>query len=394
MPPALISAMLPSEGPGVVPRAYRQLLGQPLLLRQIERLAECGVTRILIAAEGHSGALDHVIDRTRQAGLQLVMVHTPGELVEAMGDAQELFLMADGLLPDGEALAELLKLEGAFVAVIDDEGQADRYERIDLNDLWAGIARVPARVVQQCASLPEDWNVESALLRQSIQAGIPRHRVAKARLSAGQLLIVHRGQDIDTAEQAIIASAGSSEPGAQFPLVPEGLMGDVCRRLLALPDVRRWLPLLPLLLLALTFSLAILPVSALVCLAGLATVLAERLVWRLDRLDPMVSGAKWRMGAIFAGVAIAILFHCIENGRDLIVILGVAALSLMMALRLLDPSVFGGKFWVPDPTLGLILLSVGALAGGFAEIVGILIFLLLGLANFAAWEKSKRRGAG
>ena len=85
--------------------------------------------------------------------------------------ADELLVIADGLLPDPALAEKLLADRPAVLALPAEEGVDAGFERIDREYAWAGLLLVRGPAVERLADLPPDADPVAGLLRIALQAG-------------------------------------------------------------------------------------------------------------------------------------------------------------------------------------------------------------------------------
>lgn len=390
-PVALLSASLPLDPQSLALRALQPLLGEPLLLHQIEMVASAGISRVLIAAEGPSGGLARVIERARAAGLDVQAVHSPRDLSTKIGDAATLVMVGDGLFGRASLFSELVATTGPFIAIVDDDIRHAAHERVDVNHLWAGIACVPAALVHKLTDLPDDWNIESALLRQAVQSDLPRVRIADRCLDEGELRLVGDREAVIRAEHTALSWRGQGEATLAQRLVTNPLGRLLLEPLLAWGGGRAWLMHVPLGLLVACVGAAFTPWLSLVCLTGVAALIANELAAQIGQISPFGQHARWQRVSVIVGVTVTLLLLVLRDGMP-----AAAPLGLLVLAGVLPVLLAGDAFmrrWAPDPLFSLIVLSAGALSGLFTGALWVLVATALGLLNHRMLLHRPKTGA-
>lgn len=166
---ALIGAYQEDDSGGL--RALLPLAGRSLIEYQARCLAASGASPLVVLVERLPVALNDAFDRLRAEGIAVVPVSDGAEAASRFEAGSQLILLADGIAPDMGDLAKLVDDSGAaIISVPDSEAFAD-YERIDAGHRWAGLARVDASMLGATAAMLGDWDLQSTLLRRTIQAG-------------------------------------------------------------------------------------------------------------------------------------------------------------------------------------------------------------------------------
>src|SRR5206468_4889036 len=131
------------------------------------------------------------------------------DLEEAMSRFEAgsmILLIGDGVASPAALVAEVAaEPEPAVATVVDDERHA-AFERIDGESRWAGVALVDARVLGSTAAMLGDWDLQSTLLRRTLQEGALRLPVAQG----SEPLLVERAADLDDFQRKLlVASRGA-----------------------------------------------------------------------------------------------------------------------------------------------------------------------------------------
>ena len=166
---ALIGAYQEDDAGGL--RALLPLAGRTLVEYQARCLAAAGAAPLIVLVERIPPALNEAFERLRGEGISVVAVSEGDEAASRFEAGSQLLLLADGIVPDMEDLARLLdEGDSAILTVPDDEAHIG-FERIDSAHRWAGVARVDAAMLGATAALLGDWDLQSTLLRRTVQAG-------------------------------------------------------------------------------------------------------------------------------------------------------------------------------------------------------------------------------
>jgi hypothetical protein len=195
---ALIGAYEP--GPAGL-RALMPLAGMSLIEQQARRASTAGATHILLLVEEISPELVAVVARLRDDGLTVGMAEGIDVAADALAE-QRVLLIADGCLPEPRVLRDLAALPVPAVTTLADVADHERYERIDANARWAGVALVDGYRVAEAATILGSWDPVSTLLRRAVQEGAIRLAVD----DAPPLLLVDP-VSLSSAEASIVAAA-------------------------------------------------------------------------------------------------------------------------------------------------------------------------------------------
>jgi hypothetical protein len=393
---ALISATREAREPGVALRATFWLAGRTLIERQARLAAGAGASLIIILVESFPAELVQAVERLRAEGLQVVTARTAAEAAAAVAPGTRLMLVADGFVGDRAHIERLMGADRPVLLAVTDRGFDDRFERIDGEMRWAGLALVDGDLLRDAAMMPSDWDVQSTLLRRALQTGVQPLPLVDER-EAAELGIVERRQDFAELQRRILAGAASGPrnwfsryalaplerlaTGAIMasPLTPTmiGSAGAVLTgcALLAFVFDWRWLGLLPLLL--------ALP------LEGIAVRLARLRLQRLPR------NAWWRvLIPVLAGAALVALGRSLAQPHGWGMLL-MAALTVAFLIAL-QHEVQGRR--VPAemllanlPSLAIVMLPF-ALVGLWGSGLAILFAYAAGSFFWAQYHAHRKPG--
>ena len=166
---ALIGAYQEDDGGGL--RALLPLAGRTLIEYQARCLATSGAAPLVVLVERVPPALNEAFERLRAEGIAVVPVSDGAEAASRFEAGSQLLLLADGIVPDmGDLERVVEEADGAILTVPDNEAH-EEFERIDGLTRWAGVAKVDSNMLGATAAMLGDWDLQSTLLRRSIQAG-------------------------------------------------------------------------------------------------------------------------------------------------------------------------------------------------------------------------------
>jgi len=203
---ALIAAYHESGEPGHL-RATLPLAGRTVLERQVRLAAAAGAAPIIVFVERMPAALSAAIERLRRDRVPVQLVRSPEEAAEAVDAYDRVLLVADGAIAGRSQLARLANEEGAAVLTVPDGSHGELYERIDAASRWAGVAAIDGALLRETAAMLRDWDLQSTLLRRTLQAGAV-HLAAE-----GAVAILDRDSDLDQLERRIVADADEASGG-------------------------------------------------------------------------------------------------------------------------------------------------------------------------------------
>jgi hypothetical protein len=206
---ALIAAYHDSDEPGGSLRATLPLTGRTLVERQARLAAAAGASPVVLAVERVPQPLLAAVDRLRRQGLNIVLARSAEEAAEAVHPGDRLLLVGDGLLAGEGHIARLLAAPGRSILTVADSRVDDRYERIDAESRWAGLALLDGDMLKQTAAMLQDWDLQSTLLRRAVQAGA-KPLPLRGEPEDDQLIVAERSQDLAELQARIVRGAGAA----------------------------------------------------------------------------------------------------------------------------------------------------------------------------------------
>lgn len=180
---ALLFAQADPPETGARP-ALRRFAGKTVLAHQIDGAAHLGCTRILcLADDAGLSQLAALRGYAERAELQFEIVATPAEVMARVTATDELVLIADGVLPDREALMEQSASRATVFAFPAAQALPLGFERIDADHAWSGVLFARGDCIARLATLAPDCDLGSSLLRLTLQS-----RASVALLDPAMLL--------------------------------------------------------------------------------------------------------------------------------------------------------------------------------------------------------------
>jgi hypothetical protein len=198
-------------------RALLPLAGRTLLEYQARCVAAAGAAPIVVLVERVPPDLHQAIERLRDDGVAVVAVSDGAEAATRFEGGALVLLIGDGVAPPVEVLAGIVEeAEPTLATVPDDEAHA-AFERIDAQSRWGGVALVHGGTLGATAAMLGDWDLQSTLLRKTLQEGARR-----LPLTAVQepLLADSAEQLVGFERKLIVASRGTRRDWASRFVLP------------------------------------------------------------------------------------------------------------------------------------------------------------------------------
>ena len=391
---ALLSATREAREPGVPLRATFWLAGRTLIERQARLAAAAGARRIIVMVETVPGELAAAIERLRREGLDVVTARNAQEAAAALPGGGRMIMIADGFVGARTHLDRLTDADRPVLLAVTDRGFDERYERIDGDTRWAGIALIDGELLRDAALMPSEWDVQSTLLRRALQTGVKPLTLANQR-EAAELAIVERREDFTELQRRMLNSIGWASPNwvSRFLLAPierrstEAIMAsEVTPPMLGAAAVL--LTALSVLAFALEWPLlGLVPLLLAMPLEGIALRLARL---RLQRIGP---SEWWRLALpVLEGAALLTLGYTLlpRLGWGILLTAAMAILFLIALRREIGTKEVRGALLLADRHSLLIRMLPFAISDRWGTGIAVLLAYAAGSFFWAQNEAHRR----
>jgi len=211
---ALISATREAREPGVALRATFWLAGRTLVERQARLAAGAGATLIVILIETLPADLVQAVERLRAEGLEVVTARSAAEASAAVPPGYRLVLIADGFVGSRAHIERLEDAHRPALLAVTDRGFDDRFERLDGDLRWAGLALVDGDLLREAAMLPSDWDLISTLVRRALQTGVRPLPITDEREAAEIAIVEPHPRQCGGEPGQLVFALGAGASGA------------------------------------------------------------------------------------------------------------------------------------------------------------------------------------
>lgn len=213
---ALIGAYQEDDRGGL--RALFPLAGRTLLEYQVRCAAAAAAAPIVVVVERVPQAMQDAFERLRSDGIGVFPVSDVSEAVSRFEAGSSILLVGDGIVPTARLVIAIAEEPEAAVATVPDDEQHEMFERIDAESRWAGVALVDAHLLGSTAAMLGDWDLQSTLLRRSIQEGARR---LPAIDHGGEPLLAENGADLAGFQRHLVhSSRGERDDAASRYILP------------------------------------------------------------------------------------------------------------------------------------------------------------------------------
>lgn len=196
---ALIGAYLEEDEGGL--RALLPLSGRSLLEYQVRCASAAGAAPIVVVVERVPQALQDAFERLRLDGIGVFPVSDVQEAVSRFEAGATILMIGDGIAPSAELVARVAEEPEPAVITVPDDLMHAAFERIDGESRWAGVALVDAHILGSTAAMLGDWDLQSTLLRRTLQEGARRIPAAD---EGDEPLLVEQASDLDGFQRRLL----------------------------------------------------------------------------------------------------------------------------------------------------------------------------------------------
>lgn len=214
---ALIGAYQEDDSGGL--RALLPLAGRTLLEYQVRCASAAGAAPIVVIVERVPQALQDAFERLRLDSVGIFPVSDVGEAVSRFEAGTLILMIGDGVAPPAELVASIAEEPEPSVATVPDDEIHAMFERIDAESRWAGVALVDAHMLASTAAMLGDWDLQSTLLRRTLQEGARRIPVSGL---GGDPLLVESSDDLHDFQRRLLVGSRGLRPDwvSRFLLPP------------------------------------------------------------------------------------------------------------------------------------------------------------------------------
>jgi len=170
-------------------RAFRSFAGRSILSHQLDCAIDLGCESVVCLVGGLGQDVIACQHRAEAAGVRFQAIEDLRRLSGLVKADDDVFVLADGLLPAVEEAVRLLAERPVVLTFTADPALGFGFERIDGERAWAGMLRTRGQSVERLSDLPPDAEAASALLRIALQTGIRQTPLDPALLANGDWLL-------------------------------------------------------------------------------------------------------------------------------------------------------------------------------------------------------------
>ncbi|MGU3391062.1 hypothetical protein [Sphingomonas sp. M1A8_2b] len=144
--------------------------GVTLIEYQARLLIAAGVSQVIVVVARMTPELLGAINRIGRRGVTVDTVRSATEAVEKLHPLARVLMLGDGLVTTDAIVKAMAAEEGDCLLVVPEADAGPGFERVGGQMAWAGVARLTASRIAEVAGLPQDYDLQSSLLRFAVQS--------------------------------------------------------------------------------------------------------------------------------------------------------------------------------------------------------------------------------
>ena len=185
-------------------RAALPFLGQTLIEYQVRQAAAAGASHVVVLVERLPAALVGAVDRLRRDGIVVELARSVADAADRIHPDERLLMIGDGVVVRQDVIDRAARVDAPAIFTLPDSADMQRFERIDADARWAGIATLDGTTLRRTVAMLGDWDLQSTLLRRVVQADAVRHEAA-----VGSVWLVDRAEEARSAEAQLLSGKGA-----------------------------------------------------------------------------------------------------------------------------------------------------------------------------------------
>ena len=144
--------------------------GVTLIEYQARLLIAAGVSQIIIVVARMTPELLGAINRIGRRGVSVDTVRSAMEAGEKLHPLAPVLMLGDGLVTTDAIVKAMAVEDGDCLLVVPESDAGPGFERVGGQMAWAGVARLCSSRIAEVAGLPQDYDLQSSLLRFAVQS--------------------------------------------------------------------------------------------------------------------------------------------------------------------------------------------------------------------------------
>jgi hypothetical protein len=144
--------------------------GVTLIEYQARLLIAAGVSQIIVVVARLTPELLGAISRIGRRGVSVDTVRSAMEAGEKLHPLAPVLMLGDGLVTTDAIVKAMAVEDGDCLLVVPESDAGPGFERVGGQMAWAGVARLSSSRIAEVAGLPQDYDLQSSLLRFAVQS--------------------------------------------------------------------------------------------------------------------------------------------------------------------------------------------------------------------------------
>jgi hypothetical protein len=195
--------------------------GATLIEYQARLLIAAGAAQIIVGVTRATPELVGAVNRIARRGVSVDVVRSAGEALAKVHPLATIVMLADGLVTSERIITATIAGDGDALLVVDDAHAPPGLERLDATTFWAGIARLAPQRLAEAARMPEEYDLQSTLLRAVAQAHPVCLPLTVAALEDGHGIERDSGRLVQRSRRALASRLAGRRPWIdRFVLAP------------------------------------------------------------------------------------------------------------------------------------------------------------------------------
>lgn len=177
--------------------ALNIIFSHTVIEEQIEQLIRLKFNQIFLYVGQLSSALTDIIDSYKNRNVEIILIRTALDLKSKLGGDPFLLLGDSIIIKDEIIVQHILKCDQKpKLFVLDSRDENAAFERLDLNNRWAGLALLSGNIFSNITNVADDWSVESLLVRMALQQNMMSEQLPNHLVRDCQILLIKNRDDV------------------------------------------------------------------------------------------------------------------------------------------------------------------------------------------------------
>jgi hypothetical protein len=196
--------------------------GVTLIEYQARLLVAAGVSQVIVVVARLTPELLGAIARIGRRGVSVDTVRSAAEAAERLHPLARILMLGDGLVTTEAVVGAMAAEEGEALLVVPEGDAGPGFERVGGQMAWAGVARIDPRRIAEVAALPNDYDLQSSLLRLAVQERAVHILLPTDTLRGGGHGIERQARTLEERGRAVLVTIVSGRRGwfDRFVLAP------------------------------------------------------------------------------------------------------------------------------------------------------------------------------